>query len=309
MAARNKRNRHRRRRGRFGFLYKLLSFLLIFAAILAGCVAFFRVNQVTVTGNSRYTAEEIVAASGVNTGDNLFLVNKPQTAQSIIRRLPYVEKVAPVRVLPDTLELRVTETSAVAAVQAEGNWWLMNAGGKLLDQGDASLQAVFPQVIGLHPVTPSVGVRRTVPLEEQTKRDSLRSLLTALSERGMTGNVTGFIDLTSNNAIYFGYGGDLTVAMPLTGNFNEQAFRLQRVMESFQQRGEAVAGTLDLTYEGKQARLLTSRWMPEDGWDAPAQQDQEGGSQDGQPQQSDAPEPGADAPEPSVVPEPPSIQD
>ena len=36
MAARNKRNRHRRRRGRFGFLYKLLSFLLIFAAILAG---------------------------------------------------------------------------------------------------------------------------------------------------------------------------------------------------------------------------------------------------------------------------------
>ena len=97
--------------------------------------------------------------------------------------------------------------------------------------------------------------------------------------------------------------------MPLPGNFNEQAFRLQRVMESFQQRGEAVAGTLDLTYEGKQARLLTSRWMPEDGWDAPAQQDQEGGSQDGQPQQSDAPEPGADAPEPSVVPEPPSIQD
>ena len=83
MAARKDRNRRRRRRGRFGFLYKLLSFLIIFAAILAGCVAFFRVNQVAVTGNSRYSDQEVIAASGVELGDNLFLVNRPQTAQRI----------------------------------------------------------------------------------------------------------------------------------------------------------------------------------------------------------------------------------
>ena len=85
MAARKNRNRQRRRRGRFGFLYKLLSFLIIFAAILVGCVAFFRVNEVVVTGNERYSAEEIIAASGVGLGDNLFLVNKPQTTASIMR--------------------------------------------------------------------------------------------------------------------------------------------------------------------------------------------------------------------------------
>ena len=97
MAARKDRNRRRRRRrGRFGFLYKLLSFLIIFAAILAGCVAFFRVNQVVVSGNSRYSAQEVIAASGVELGDNLFLVNRPQTAQSILRALPYVENAVPV---------------------------------------------------------------------------------------------------------------------------------------------------------------------------------------------------------------------
>ena len=152
MAARKKRNRHRRRRGRFGFLYPLLSFLIIFAAILAGSVAFFRVNQVTVVGNSRYTAEEVAEASGVQIGDNLCLINKPKTAQSILRRLPYVEKVSPVRRLPDTLELRITETSAVAAVQAEESWWLLDAGGKLLEQGDAPLDqalALFEEGTGL----------------------------------------------------------------------------------------------------------------------------------------------------------------
>ena len=38
MAAPRDRNRRRRRRGRFGFLYKLLSVVLIAAALLAGSV-------------------------------------------------------------------------------------------------------------------------------------------------------------------------------------------------------------------------------------------------------------------------------
>ena len=146
MAARKNRNRQRRRRGRFGFLYKLLSFLIIFAAILVGCVAFFRVNEVVVTGNERYSAEEIIAASGVGLGDNLFLVNKPQTTASIMRHLPYVERVTPVRRLPDTIEFHITESQAVAAIrievtvevegvaQTETDWWLINASGKLLER-------------------------------------------------------------------------------------------------------------------------------------------------------------------------------
>ena len=87
MAARKNRNRQRRRRrGRFGVLYKLLCFLLIFSALVAGCVVFFRVDQVTVTGSDRYTAQEIIAASGVEQGDNLFLINKPQVVRAKIGR-------------------------------------------------------------------------------------------------------------------------------------------------------------------------------------------------------------------------------
>lgn len=303
MAARKKRDRHRRRRGRFGFLYKLLSFLVIFAAILIGCVAFFRVNQVTVSGNSRYTAEEIVAASGVELGDNLFLISKPQTAQSIIKRLPYVENVSPILRLPDTLELRVTETAAVAAVQAEGQWWLLDARGKVLEVGETAMAQGLPQVNGLTPIAPALGVRMAVEAQEQTKLESLRGLLTALAGQGLTGGLTEFIDLTQAGTIHFGYNGLLTVAVPMTGDFAETAFRLQRTLEYFQQQGEVVTGTLDLTYTGKRARLLTSRWMPETYTPV-----QEGGGQDGQAQQPQpaVPTGGADDPD-AVTPEPPSV--
>ena len=58
MARRRKSNR-RRRRGSFGFLYKLLSTLAICAVVVAALTLFFRVDTIEVTGNSRYTAQEI----------------------------------------------------------------------------------------------------------------------------------------------------------------------------------------------------------------------------------------------------------
>ena len=264
MAARKGQNRRWRRRGRFGGLYKLLSFLIIFAAILVGCVVFFRVNEVRVVGNSRYSVQEIIAASGVEVGDNLFLVNRPQTANAIMKRLPYVESATPVHILPDTVELRVTESHAVAAVEAEGSWWLVNAGGKLLEKGERPIADGYPKVRGFSPQAPAVGSRMTASLEEQTRLEGIKGLLTALAERGMEGNAREFIDLSSNNVIRFDYGGDLTVVVPASGDFSRRIFSLQRVLETFAQRGERVTGTLDLTYGEDEARLLTERWLPED---------------------------------------------
>ena len=290
MAARKTRNRHRRRRGRFSFLYKLLSFLVILAAILIGCVAFFRVNQITVEGNSRYSAQEIIDASGVELGENLLLISKPQTAGSIQKQLPYVQNVFVIRRPPDGLVLRITESAAAAVIQTEDAWWLMDARGKLLDWGGESAKGSLPVVSGLHPVEPGLGSWLTVAPEENMKLDSLVALLTALADRGMVGNVTGFVDLNAANTIYFGFGDNLTVAVPMTGDFDRRVFSLQRVLVTFQQRGESVTGTLDLTYGDEQARLLTERWLP-------GQQSVEGGeAEDDTAGTTDEPD-GAQAPE------------
>ncbi len=264
MAARKRRNRQRRRRrGRFGFLYKLLSFLIIFAAILAGCVAFFRVNRVVVSGNGRYSEADIIAASQVELGDNLLLVNRPQTASSIMSRLPYVETVAPVRRLPDTVELHITESTAVAVIRAEGSYWLLSAGGKLLEQGDVSLRGTLPEVRGITPQNPAEGLRIQVEVDQKSRLEGLRGLLTALEDRGMVGNLHDFIDLTAGNAIYFDYGENLTVVAPVSGDFDRVALRLQRVEETFAQQGEPLTGTLDLTDRDMKAHLLPERWLPE----------------------------------------------
>ena len=111
-------NRKRKRgRRRFGLLFKLLCGAALVAAATLGATVFFQVETIAVTGNSRYTQDEIIAASGVQVGDNLFRMNKKQISQEILHQLPYVESVSILRGLPSTITFQVTEWDAVAQVE------------------------------------------------------------------------------------------------------------------------------------------------------------------------------------------------
>ena len=107
--ARRRGSARRRRRGGSGFLYKLLSVLLICGCLVAAVTLFFRVDTVVITGEKRYTEAEIREASGVEDGDNLFLLNKYQVIRNIADALPYIEieNTHIQRKLPDTLLIQV----------------------------------------------------------------------------------------------------------------------------------------------------------------------------------------------------------
>ena len=124
-------NRKRKRgRRRFGLLFKLLCGAALVAAATLGATVFFQVETIAVVGNSRYTAQEVIDASGVQIGDNLFQMNKNQISQQILQRLPYVGEVSPQRGLPSTLTIQVTEISAAAQ---QGTRELMYAAARELE--------------------------------------------------------------------------------------------------------------------------------------------------------------------------------
>ncbi len=258
MAHRNR--RRRRNRGRFGALYKLLSTLLIFAAVLIGCVVFFRVDSILVTGQSQYTEEEIIQATGVKQGDNLFRINKSYIAEQVITSLPYVDKLNISRKLPDTLVLSVTECIPAVTVQAEGETWLLDVKCKLLERGAGGNSVA--ELYGITPLAPAVGKGLEVDESEAQRLASLRGLLSALSAEQMTGSVRDFMDLTAENRIRFSYGDDLTVIMPMIADFDRYVFRLKRTLLNMDANGVERSGTLDLSYEDG-AHLFPERWLPD----------------------------------------------
>ena len=103
----------------------------------------------------------------------------------------------------------------------------------------------------------------TVPPEQQDKLDQLKGFLAAIQARQMTGSLTSFLDLTSNNEIRFGYGANLTVLFPMNGDFTQKTYYLQQTLWTMDEKGILRTGTLDLTYDNQEGHLLPKRWLPE----------------------------------------------
>lgn len=255
MAARN--SRRRRRRGRFGFLYKLLSIVLILAAIVGGCIVFFRVEEIEISGSTVYTDEEIIAAAGVEQGDNLFLVGVVQTAREIRSQLPYINDVNIRWSLPDTLSITVSECDPAGVLEGEGGaWWVMDSSCKLLEQGGSELAKQYPKITGLTPLMPSEGSKVAVAVEESTKLDALKQILAALEERDMLAQLQG-IDMSGVSEIRMTYEERFDVRLPLySDDFRLLIHTLQEVAASL---NAGQTGTVDLTVDLARER---ARFIP-----------------------------------------------
>jgi len=210
--ARNRSTNRRRRRGRFSFLMKLLCILLIAGAVVAALTVFFKVQSITVSGNARYTSEEVVAASGIEIEDNLFLLNKYSAAQAIFEKLPYVEEATINRALPDTIVITVRECVAAAGVVTPEGYWLISENGKLLERTD-TLPSGCPGITGVEPESPALSAQLSLGEEKTLTTETLLTLVRTAGGYGMLAGI-GSVDLSDAEAITFTYLGRFTVRLP-----------------------------------------------------------------------------------------------
>lgn len=206
-----RRHKSRRRpRGRFPGLYKAVSAVLIIAAVVVACAVFFRVGDIQVTGNARYTAQEIIDVTGVREGDNLFAIDRAKLAREIQNRLPYIQTVSVRRALPDGLVISVTEGKAVAAIAHEGRWWLMDAKGKLLEV--AASPGTYATITGLEPLAPAAGTSLAAAEEQKPRLRQFRELLEGLENNRLLDKLNS-VDLSEEYQITFVYDQRFTVRL------------------------------------------------------------------------------------------------
>ena len=241
--------RPRKKRARSA-LFAPAAFLLICGALIFALSVFFRVNTVAVTGNSVYTDEEIVEASGIEAGDNLFFINRFTAVNRIYSRLPYVEQADIQRSLPNQLVIRVTESSAVAVVSAESGLWVIDRICKLLARAEGDEGAHLIRVEGLTPIAPEVG-QIIAPGEAETPKVAyLSALLRQISDLGLQGDVTR-IDMSSAANPSFDYLGRFTVKL---GAYENVEYKFQCLLSAVATLPEGDRGTLDLSID-KRAHL------------------------------------------------------
>ena len=224
-------------------LFAPISVLLVGVAIIFGMGVFFRVQNIEVNGAVSYTDEEVIEASGIDIGDNLFFINRFSASSRIFARLPFVEEASIERILPNKLIITVDESFALAYVNWEGQDWMMTGNCKLLGTGNESELNGLIHVLNVTPVDPKAGETMTVSQEESLKLSYLQALLHAMQLAGMTQDVTD-LDMQNPANPSFRYLDRFNVRMGPSENTD---YKLRMLLSAVAQMESDVTGTVDLS--------------------------------------------------------------
>jgi cell division protein FtsQ len=117
---------------------RLIAALLVAAAVFLGWVVLFSswlgMRHLDVQGLHRVTTAEVTAAVAVAPGTPLARVDL-DAVQARVEAIPAVASATVHRGWPHTLVVTVAERQPVAAVHADGAWWLMDRTGALFGSG------------------------------------------------------------------------------------------------------------------------------------------------------------------------------
>lgn len=208
---------------------------------------FFRIDDIEISGNSRYSNEQIAAAAQIKAGDNLFVLNKYDAAARIRQQLPYVETVQFRRVLPSKLVVQVTECRDPVAIKQDGTVYLLCDRGNIVDTVSAAKWSQYIQIEGLTLLNPQVGSEARASATQQAVLDQLLSMLVLLDDKGMLHEVQ-VIDLSDAARITMQYMGRFQVEFLWDADFNYKLDYLAAVVEKLEANEK---GTIDMTQDGK----------------------------------------------------------
>lgn len=123
----------RSRKRNMSLYYGTVAFIVLVIFAILSVTVFFNVENIIVNGSSIYTAEEIVAASGIEGGDNMIRRNMGNVEKQITDSLVYIETAKVTRRFPSSLEIEVAPSKETACMDNNGEGcWIVSQSGKVL---------------------------------------------------------------------------------------------------------------------------------------------------------------------------------
>ena len=232
--------RRKRKRSPLG---TLLGFLLICAIIFVGVSVFFRVSDIRVEGETRYTPAQVVEASGITLGNHIMLIDEAAVTERIQSELPYIGNASIVRRFPGRVDILVEEAEAIAYLATAYGYLLLDREGKVLEA-----QTVLPErnlitVTGLHPLERVVaGQALEVGEEHAYQIVYLEEILRNVYQIGIADRI-GSLDMSDVLNPIFELSGRFTVQLGPNRNLSQ---KMQMLIEIYIRLDPHDRGVIDL---------------------------------------------------------------
>ncbi|MDD3765623.1 MAG: FtsQ-type POTRA domain-containing protein [Eubacteriales bacterium] len=135
-----KRNRRRRKILFFSFLLLCLILFLRLSPI-------FRIKEIVCVNNSVVPTEEIVLASSINYGENIFAANVKR-AKDFIEQIPYIDTVKISRKIPNIIKFEITESEVYGYVPLDEGYIYIDENCKILEYSESVPEKTVPMITG-----------------------------------------------------------------------------------------------------------------------------------------------------------------
>lgn len=243
-------------------IVQLITVTAVVLAIVMGLSVFFKVKTVTVTGADTYSAWAVREASGISEGDKLLTFSKIRAASQIMANLPYVKGVRIGIKLPDTVNIMIEEESVVYAVKSsDGQWWMMDSDGRVVEQANNAKAATATQLLGVTLETPAVnqkGIATEMTPSETNELGELIPVTTtgaqrltaalqifkALESNDIVGEAAS-VDVTSTEDIILWYGTRYQVNL---GDTSRLDYKIDCMNDAILQMSDYQSGVLDVSF-------------------------------------------------------------
>ena len=218
-----------RRRSGSAVIYIPVAALLMVLLGIYGISAFLRIIEIEVVGVSMYTIDDIIAASGISTGDNMLFVNTDSVIKKIEAALPYVSEASIEFDIPDRVRINISETTAMATIKDSGGVLVIDAAGRILEIAEVAPEYLV-EIVGFTPYNSIVGSAVRAHSGDETRLDYLKEVLEVIKSEGIVDEVS-VVDMTSIAYISFQYKNRFTVVLGTTDNIRYKFNSLAVIVE------------------------------------------------------------------------------
>ena len=196
--------RRRRRSGNYVLYYLLAGVVMIVVFVILANTLLFNCSSVEAQGFERYTADEIVAASGIAAGENLLHIDASRAEENVVSSLAYIDMAKVTKKYPTRIIITVTEAEKWFCVYQDGITAAISRGGKILEHCAAD---GLVTVTGFEAETLEVGSRLISTVDGKTNTPA--EIMTAAEKAGLS-EITE-IDLTDRFDIKILYDDRITL--------------------------------------------------------------------------------------------------
>ena len=173
----------------------LLLGIIIGAIVFATCSPIFNITDIEVLNNSMVPSDTIISLSGINTNENIFRFIATKASNSI-KQNAYIEDVKIKRVLPNKVQIEVTEREPKYSIPVLGEFAYMSTQGYILQITQNELN--LPIIYGLQTAEENITVGNRIVEADLVSLETILKIMNAMKDSGISEKVTS-IDISDKN--------------------------------------------------------------------------------------------------------------